>query len=154
MTKLSWIRGAAILLLLLSFQATAENDGVVSLIADELDISSTKAKGGAGAIFAYIKDNLDADDFADIADGVSDMDSILDAAPEVNRNSRLGRASGRLRDFDSSMGGVAGLAASFDELNMDPEMVTEFLPIIYDYVESHAGEREAEYLEDVFPNEF
>ena len=71
MTKLSWIRGTAILLLLLSFQATAENDGVVSLIADELDISSTKAKGGAGAIFAYVKDNLDADDFADIADGAT-----------------------------------------------------------------------------------
>ena len=52
MTKLSWIRGAAILLLLLSFQVTAENDGVVSLIADELDISSTKDKGGAGALFA------------------------------------------------------------------------------------------------------
>jgi Protein of unknown function VcgC/VcgE (DUF2780) len=148
MTKLSWIRGAVILLLLLSFQATAENDGVVSLIADELDISLTKAKGGAGAIFAYVKDNLDEDDFADIAEAVPDMDSILDAAPEVDRDSRLGRASDRLRDFDSSMGGGAGLAASFDALNMDPEMVTEFLPIIYDYVESHAGEREVDLLED------
>ncbi len=154
MTKLSWIRGAVILLLLLSFQTTAQDDGLASRIADKLDISLTKAQGGAGAIFEYAEDQLDDYDFDDLVDAVPEMDSLLDAAPEIDRDSRFGRISGNLRDFDSSRGGLAGLAASFEELNLDPEIISDFLPIIYDYVESESGERIADLLEDVFPNEF
>ncbi len=154
MTKLYWFRGAAILLLLLSFQTAARDDGLAPLIADELDISLSKARGGAGAIFLYAEDQLDEYDFDDLIDAVPEMDSLLDAAPEVDRDSRFGRMSDRLSDFDSSRGGLAGLAASFEELNMDAEMISDFLPIIYDYVDSESGERIANLLEDVFPNEF
>jgi hypothetical protein len=157
MTKLSWIRGAAILLLLtlLSFQTNAqEDDDVVSLLTDELDISSSKARGGAGAIFAYAKDNLDDYDFDKIAKGVPDMNDLLDAAPEVNRDTRFGRMSERLNDFDSSMGGKASLADSFDQLDIDPEMISEFLPVVYDYVEEASGERAMELLEELFIDSF
>jgi hypothetical protein len=157
MTKLSWIRGAAILLLLtlLSFQTNAqESDDVVSLLTDELDISSSKARGGAGAIFAYAKDNLDDYDFDKIAKGVPDMNDLLDAAPEVNRDTRFGRMSERLNDFDSSMGGKASLADSFDQLDIDPEMISEFLPVVYDYVEEASGERAMELLEELFIDSF
>ena len=168
MKKLSWICGAAILLLLLSFQATAEdnkataednkataedNDDVVSLITDELDVSSSKARGGAGAIFAFAKDNLSSYDFDKIAEGIPEMDSLLDAAPEVDDDSLLGGISDTLNIFDDSLGGRAFLAESFDELNMDRDMVTEFLEIIYDYVESASGERAMDSLEDLFLDE-
>jgi hypothetical protein len=107
LTKLSWISGVVILLLILSFQATAQDDdSVVSLLSDELDISSSKARGGAGAIFANAKDNLDDDDFDRIAEGIPDMNSLLDAAPEVDRDSGMGRFGDVLNDFDSSMGGA------------------------------------------------
>ena len=150
LTKLSWIRGATILSLLLSFQVTAQDDSLVSLLTDELDISSAQASGGAGAIFEYAKDNLDADDFAIIAEGIPEMDSLLAAAPEIDRDSRFGRASNRLRDFDSSMGDLAGLAASFEELDMYPEMLEEFVSVVYDYVDSESGERAAELFDDLF----
>jgi hypothetical protein len=154
LNKLSWICGAAILLLLLSFQATAgDKDGVVSLITDELDVSSSEARGGAGAIFAYAKYSLDRDDFDTIAEGIPEMDSLLDAAPEVDDDSRLGRISDNLSIFDSSLGGRAFLAESFDELDLDRDMVTEFLEIVYDYVESASGERAMEMLEDLFLDE-
>jgi hypothetical protein len=153
LTKLSWIRGIVILLLVLSFQATAQDDdSVVSLLSDELDISSSKARGGAGAIFAYARDNLDDYDFDKIAEGIPDMDSLLDAAPETDRDSRLGRMSDRLNDFDDSMGGLAGLADSFDELNMDRETISDFLPVVYDYVEDVSGERAMEMLQGLFPD--
>lgn len=150
MNKLSWIRGATILMLLLSFQATAQDDSLVSVLTDELGVSSAQASGGAGAIFEYAKDNLDADDFATIAKGIPEMDSLLDAAPEVDRDSRFGRASSRLRDFDSSLGDLAGLAASFEELDMYPEMLENFLSVVNDYVDSESGERAAELLDDLF----
>ena len=152
--KLSWICGAAILLLLLSFQATAgDNDDVVFLITDELDVFSSEARGGAGAIFAYAKYSLNSHDFDTIAEGIPEMDDLLDAAPEVDDDTRLGRISDTLNVFDGSLGGRAYLADSFDELDMDRDMVTEFLEILYDYVESASGERAMELLEDLFLDE-
>jgi len=82
------------------------------------------------------------------------MNDLLDAAPEVNRDTRLGRMSDRLNDFDSSMGGKASLADSFDQLDIDPEMISEFLPVVYDYVESVSGERAMELLEELFIDGF
>jgi len=37
---------------------------------------------------------------------------------------------------------------------MDPEMVSEFLSVIRDYLDSDAGEWATDLLEDTFPNEF
>ena len=101
MTRLPWVRGAAILLLFLSFQATAQDDSLVSVLTNELDVSSAQA-------------------------------------------------SSRLRAFDSSLGDLAGLAASFEELDMDPEMLEDFLSVVYDYVDSESGERAAELMDDLF----
>ncbi len=154
MKKSAWICGAAILLLLFSFQATAgDDDDLVSLITDELDVSSFEARGGAGAIFAFAKYSLNSYEFDTIAEGIPEMDDLLDAAPEVDDDSRLGRISDKLNVFDSSLGGRAYLADSFDELDMDRDMVTEFLPIVYDYVEDASGERAMELLEDLFLDE-
>ena len=156
----SWLRGAAIMLLLLSFQLTAQaeseqaesdqDESLVSLLSDELDISTKKARGGAGAIFAYVKDNVDREDFEIIAEGIPEMDSLLDAAPETDSGSRMGRASRRLRDFDSSMGDVAGLAASFEEINLDYYLLEDFKSVMFDYVDSESGEEAAEIFDDAF----
>ena len=100
--------------------------------------------------FAYVKDNVDREDFEIIAEGIPEMESLLDAAPEVDRDSGLGRASRRLRDFDSSMGDVAGLAASFEELNLDYYLLEDFKSVMFDYVDSESGEEAAEIFEDAF----
>jgi len=37
---------------------------------------------------------------------------------------------------------------------MDVHVLSEFLPIVYDYVESASGERAMELLEDLFLDDF
>jgi hypothetical protein len=151
LAKLSKIGGAVVLLLMLSFQATAGDDDLVSLIIDDLDISSSEALGGAGAIFAYAKDKLGDYDFDRIAEGIPDMDRFLDAAPEVDEDSGRGRASDVLGDvFGGAMGGRAYLLEAFDELDMDRDMINDFLSVVYDYVEQESGERAMEELEGLF----
>jgi hypothetical protein len=151
MTKLSRIGGAFILLLILSFQATAGDDDLISLITEELDVSASEARGGAGAIFAYAEDNLDDYDFDRIAEGIPDMDSLLDAAPEVDGDSVMGRASDVLGGvFGGAMGGRSYLIESFDELDIDRDLINDFLSVVYDYVEDVSGERAMEELEGLF----
>jgi hypothetical protein len=153
LAKLSRIGGAVVLLLTLSFQATAGDDDLVYLITDELDVSSAEARGGAGAIFAYAKDNLGDYDFDRIAEGISDsdMDGFLDAAPEVDEDSGMGRTSEVLSDvFGGSIGGRSYLIESFDELDMDRDLIDDFLSVVYDYVDDVSGERAKEELEGLF----
>jgi hypothetical protein len=151
LAKLSKIGGAVVLLLMLSFQATAGDDDLVSLIIDDLDVSSSEALGGAGAIFAYAKDKLGDYDFDRIAEGIPDMDRFLLAAPEVDEDSGRGRASDVLGDvFGGAMGGRAYLLEAFDELDMDRDMINDFLSVVYDYVEQESGERAMEELEGLF----
>jgi hypothetical protein len=151
LTKLSRIGGVVMLLLMLSFQATARDydDGVVSVITDELDISSSQARGGVGAIFAYADNYLDDDDFETVADGIPDIDSLIDAAPDVDDDSFFG-VRDTLSELDSPVAGRSTLIDAFDELDMDRDMIDEFLTIVYDYVEDASGERAKEILEDLF----
>ncbi len=149
--KFSRIGGVVILLLILSFQATARDyaDGVVSVITDELDISSSKARGGLGAIFAYAENYLDDDDFERVVDGIPEIDSLIDAAPNVEDDSFFGIRD-TLSELDSPVAGRSSLIDSFDELDMGRDMIDEFLPIVYDYVEDVSGERAKDILEDLF----
>ena len=133
LTKLSWVRGAVILLLILSFQATAQDgdeDDVVTVLTDELDISSSKARGGVGAIFAYAENYLDDYEFERVVDGIPHIDRIIDEAPDVYDDSLFGIRD-TLSELDSPVAGRASLIDSFDELDMDRDMIDEFLPIVY-----------------------
>jgi hypothetical protein len=151
LTKFSRIGGVVILLLILSFQATARdyNDGVASVVADELNISSSKARGGVGAIFAYAENYLDDYEFERVVDGIPDIDRIIDAAPYVEDDSFFGLRD-TLSELDSPVAGRSSMIDTFDELDMDRDMIDEFLTIVYDYVEDVSGERAREILEDLF----
>ena len=48
------------------------------------------------------------------------------------------------------MGGRTYLVESFDELDMDRDLINEFLSIVYDYVEDVSGERAMQELEELF----
>jgi hypothetical protein len=154
MNKLSWIHQTTILLLMLSFQTVANADDLVNVLTEELDVSSSQAQKGAGAIFEYAKDNLDRDDFATVAKGIPSMDSLLDAAPEADRDSGVGRMSRRLNDFDRELGDRAKLVDIFDQLGMDPEMIIDYLDVIYDYLDTASGDEAVDIMEDLFPDEF
>jgi hypothetical protein len=145
-------RGITVLLLLLSFQATAQAEGpdLIQMLTSQLGVSGEQATGGAGALFDYAQQNLSADDFATIASGIPGMDQMLDMAPEPENSSALGKAAGTLGGFDKSLGGMAGLASSFESLGLDADMVSKFVPIVSDYVGSVSGDQAMALLQGLF----
>ncbi len=148
----NFVLGFAALVVLLSFQATsrAGDSDLVGSLTDNLGISSEQATGGAGAVFGYAQDNLEADDFASIAKGVPDMDGLLAAAPEADSGSALGKVGGLLGGSGSKLGGLASLTSSFDSLGLDADTVSKFLPIVYDYVGSASGDKAMGLLKGLF----
>ena len=78
------------------------------------------------------------------------MDSLLGVAPKTDSDSTMGKLGSMLGGSGSSLGGLASLAASFDKLGLDPDMVSQFLPLVYDYVGSASGEKALGLLKGLF----
>jgi hypothetical protein len=152
-------QSVAALLMMCAFQvsAFAEGPDLIQMLTSQLGVTGEQATGGAGAIFEYAKDNLDAEDFASIAKGVPGMDDMIAMAPEPENSSAMGEASsalsgagGGLGGFDKSLGGLAGLASSFESLGLNADMVSQFAPIVSDYVGSVSGADAMSLLQGLF----
>ena len=146
------IRAAVAALMICTLPTSAQADGpdLIQMLTSQLGVSGEQATGGAGALFEYAKENLDAEDFATIAQGVPGMNQMIEMAPEPENSSALGKAAGQMGNFDKSLGGMAGLASSFESLGLDADMVSKFIPIVTDYVGSVSGEQAMALLQGLF----
>ena len=119
--------------------AYAGDMGLVDLLSSQLGVSKDQAQGGAGSIFQLAKQHLSVDDFSSIAKAVPGIDKMLGAAPKMGgSSSSLGSISSMMGS--NKLGGMAGLASSFEKLGLSGDMVDKFMPIILDYVKNKGGE--------------
>ena len=73
---------------------------------------------------------------------------MLNAAPVVpNPLGSMGSGvSSMLGGAGNTLNSAASLAASFQQLNLSPDMVGQFIPIVTNYVQSSSGEVTANLL--------
>jgi hypothetical protein len=110
-------------------------------LVKKLSISNEQAQGGAGALFQLAKSKLDAGQFAALSKAVPEMDSLLSAAPKQTEV-MSGLAEGATTDLgeaNNPYGNLAGLASAFKVLNLSPDKVDEFVPVVVDYVSAKSG---------------
>lgn len=134
----------------------------------QLGISQQQALGGAGAIFQTAQGSMDTQAFSTLSQSIPEMDDMLKAAPAILPDSissmsdemapmigsgPIGDGSGGLGSMISAggVGSGASLAASFQQLNLSPDMVSQFIPIISDYVSNTSGQAAANLLRSALP---
>jgi hypothetical protein len=129
--------------------STAVQGSLTDSLVKKLGVSNEQAQGGAGALFQLAKSNLDAGQFAELSKAVPEMDSLLNAAPKQS-----GALSGLAQDASSApgeannpYGNLAGLASAFKVLNLSPDSVDEFVPVVVDYVRAKSGALTANILQ-------
>ena len=120
--------------------ASMNQIGLVDILAHRLGVSPQQALGGAGAIFQAAQGNMDPQAFATLSKSVPGMDTMLGAAPNL---AGAGSLSSLMGGADSTLGGVAALAGSFQQLDLSPDMVGKFIPVITDYVKQASGQATA-----------
>ena len=119
----------------------AKDTGLVDLLSTQLGVTKDQAQGGAGSIFQLAKQNLGVEDFSIIAKAVPGIDQMMGAAPKVEESSgALGSISSMMGSKSDKLGGMAGLANSFEKLGLTADMMEKFTPIILDYVKNKGGE--------------
>lgn len=124
---------------------TGGQGGIVQLLANQLGISPNQAAGGAGSIFRTARENMTPQAFETVAQSIPGMDNLLAAAPALPATGLLGGSSSILGG-NSQLGSVAGLASAFQQLNLSPDMIGQFIPIITRSLESTGGSTAAGLL--------
>jgi hypothetical protein len=129
--------------------STAVQGSLTDTLVKKLSISKEQAQGGAGALFQLAKSKLDAGQFAELSKAVPEMDSLLSAAPKQSgASSGLAQdASSALGEANNPYGNLAGLAPAFKVLNLFPDSVDEFVPVVVDYVRTKSGALTANMLQ-------
>jgi hypothetical protein len=116
--------------------------GLVNTLVNQLGISPVQALGGAGSIFSVAKQSMNASDFSTLSKAVPGMDQYLSNAPQVPaaaNSSLLGAASGLLGNQAGGLGNLASLASSFQTLGMNSNMISQFVPVVMQYVQQQGG---------------
>ncbi|MCB1947787.1 MAG: DUF2780 domain-containing protein [Burkholderiales bacterium] len=121
---------------------------LVNILTQQLGISQQQALGGAGAIFQAAQAGMNPQAFSSLSQSVPGINEMLNAAPVVS--SPLGGmgsgVSSMLGGAGSTLNNAASLAASFQQLNLSPDMVGQFIPIVTNYVQNTSGQVTANLL--------
>lgn len=116
--------------------------GLTDILTRQLGISQQQALGGAGAIFQVAQASMTPQAFSALSQSLPGMNAMLSAAP-VMRSPILGlneHVSSMIGGAGTTLNSAASLAASFQQLNLAPEMVGQFIPIMTDYVRNTSGQ--------------
>lgn len=118
--------------------------GLVDILVRQLGVSQQQALGGAGAIFQVAQGSMNPQAFATLSQSIPGMNTMLNAAPA---SPMAGGLSSLMGSGNSTLGNMAALAASFQQLNLSPDLVGQFIPIITNYVSQTSGQMTANLLQ-------
>ncbi len=117
-------------------QSETPSPELVNMLTKELNVTPGQATGGAGALFGLAKSRLKPEEFSQVSSAVPGMDGFLKAAPKQGGGSPLGSLGSAL---SGSSGGLASVAGAFGSLGLSPDMVSKFIPVITQFVQSKGG---------------
>jgi hypothetical protein len=113
---------------------------LVNSLVGKLGISPQQALGGVGSIFSVAQQRLNPGDFSKLSQSVPGMNQYLSAVPQQAASSASSSLLGVAGNMmGGQVGGLANLAGSFQSLGMNPSMVSEFVPVVLQYVQNQSG---------------
>lgn len=123
--------------------AVTQMPGLVGILVQQLGITPTQALGGAGSIFSMAQQSMSPTSFGQVSNAVPGMSQILAAAPVLGGSTSgvgglMGGAASAL-GTGNSLGNMAMMASSFQGLGLSSGMVSQFIPVILQYVQAQGG---------------
>ena len=119
---------------------------LIQQLVQQLGVSDQQAKGGAGLIMGAVKSQLGRTDYSKVKSAIPEADELISAAPaDSGIGSTLCGLVSSLNGGDSNLSTLAGLARGFAKLNLDSDMIGQFVPVVLSFVQSK-GDDTAENL--------
>jgi hypothetical protein len=123
----------------------ASQSSLTNVLVSQLGVTQQQALGGAGAIFQVAKDNMAQQAFTTLSQSTPGINDMLAAAPQASQP--ISGATSVLGSMGNTVNSMTTLASSFQQLNLSPSMVNQFIPVILDYVRNTSGQMTASLLE-------
>jgi len=100
-------------------QASIATNPLTELLAGQLGVSTEQAAGGAGALLSMASSQLSGDQATELANMIPGGDALTSAIPA---------------GLGSLLGNTEGLNQVFSALGMDASMVSQFIPVVLQFV--------------------
>ncbi|KXJ40318.1 MAG: hypothetical protein AXA67_10700 [Methylothermaceae bacteria B42] len=110
------------------------------MLTNQLGVTPAQAAGGSGAIFQAAKARMAPSAFQTLTAKVPEVTQLLNQAPAASSGSALSRGISALGGGNSSAATLLQLGQTFKSLNMSPDMVNQFVPVVVNYVKSQGGQ--------------
>ncbi len=124
---------------------------LINMLTSQLGINEEQAAGGAGLLFKMAKEKLGDGDFSKVTGAIPDVSNLLDKAPDASGGGLMGAIGGIASSLGADkLGDLASLAGGFSKLNLDENMIGNFIPIILNFVKDKAGDEVMGLLSKVF----
>ncbi len=124
--------------------AAPEAAGLLNALGSQLNVTPEQAVGGTGALLGLAKNKLAGNDYSQLAKSVPGLEqlsgtSALDSLGGANGLGKLlgGSKAGDNSMLNSALGNVQSIGDvnnAFKALGMDSSMVSQFVPVILQYL--------------------
>ena len=116
------------------------DSGLVNTLVNQLGVNQQQAMGGVGSIFSLAQQRMNPTDFLQLRGNVPGIDQYMSEVPEPSSSSLLiGSAADMLGGQAGGLGNLASLVSSFQTLGMNSNMITQFVPLVLQYVQGQSG---------------
>ncbi len=137
--------------------AAGQGLSLTDALVRQLGVTPAQATGGAGSLFSTARQGMSPADFAQVSKAVPGMDQYLaaapsQAAPASGTAGLMGAAGNALGGSSSSLGTAASLAGSFQSLGLSSGMVSQFIPVVLQYVKTTGGSATMGLLQSALPH--
>ena len=134
--------------------ATPNSDGLINMLTSSLDVNSDQATGGMGAIFNYVKNNVSAEQFSQLASAVPGVQGLIGQMPDTSKldsgsDSSAGGLGGLLdqaSQYSDSLKSINEVKRQFEALGLKPEMITSFISTAQTYLDTEQGQQAKQVL--------
>lgn len=131
--------------------AMPSTDGLVDMLAGSLDVNSAQASGGMGAIFNYVKNNVSAEQFSQLAKSLPGAEGLIGQMPDISKLSSgegLGGLLDKAAEYNESLKAVNDVKKQFEALGLKPEMISSFVSSAQSYLDTEQGQQAKQVLTD------
>ncbi|WP_440876269.1 DUF2780 domain-containing protein [Thalassotalea sp. PLHSN55] len=131
--------------------ALPSTSGLIDMLTSSLDVNSEQAAGGMGAILNYVKNNVSAEQFQQLAQSLPGAEGLVANMPDISQLSSsegLGGLLDKASEYSDSLKSINDVKKQFEALGLTPDMISGFVSSAQSYLDTEQGQKAKQVLTD------
>lgn len=129
-----------------SASAMPSAEGLVGMLTSGLGVNNNQASGGMGAIFNYVKNNVSANEYSQLAKSIPGVSGLVSQMPDISQLSSgssegIGGLLNKASEYSDSLKAINDVKNQFEALGLKPEMISNFITTAQSYLNTEQGQQ-------------